>query len=372
MRKSQARHVAAGLTVAFAVLTPAWVWACSTPVFRYALENWAADPYEVLVFHRGPLTEPQQAAVDHLRGEVDDAAANLDVHTIDLAGETDDAVQALWQAQATEALPWMVVHYPSLTPARRMMWAGPLDAGVAEALTDSPMRTEIARRLVGGDSAVWVLLESGDKAKDDAAAKLVAEQVAQLAKTIELPEPIDDGFGAPVDAEDAPPLQLAFSTLRLARGDAAERMLVRMLLRSEPDLETFDEPLVFPVFGRGRALWAMVGAGITNENINEAATFLAGACSCEVKAQNPGTDLVMRVDWDAALPEPAFADVFPARLPAPLAADAPNDAEPDVPATVASAAGASPILRNVGLLVVVALAGLAATTVLMRRKQAGA
>ena len=30
--------------------------ACSVPVFRYALERWQADPYEVFVFHRGPLT----------------------------------------------------------------------------------------------------------------------------------------------------------------------------------------------------------------------------------------------------------------------------------------------------------------------------
>jgi hypothetical protein len=48
-------------------------------------------------------------------------------------------------------------------------------------------------------------------------------------------------------------------------------------------------------------LYALVGAGITADNIREAGAFLVGACSCEVKRQNPGTDLLMAVDWDAQI-----------------------------------------------------------------------
>jgi hypothetical protein len=68
--------------------------------------------------------------------------------------------------------------------------------------------------------------------------------------------------------------------------------------------------MVFPVFGRGRALFPLVGAGITPKNIRDAAEFLAGPCSCEVKEQNPGFDLLLKADWrdllgqatDSALP----------------------------------------------------------------------
>jgi hypothetical protein len=59
--------------------------------------------------------------------------------------------------------------------------------------------------------------------------------------------------------------------------------------------------MVFPVFGRGRALLPLVGAGITEANITAAAGFLTGACSCEVKALNPGFDLLLPADWDNLL-----------------------------------------------------------------------
>jgi hypothetical protein len=96
---------------------------------------------------------------------------------------------------------------------------------------------------------------------------------------------------------------LSFSTVRLSRDDPREKHLVSMLLGSEPDLEAFREPMAFPVFGRGRVLYALVGKGINEEYVDEACAFLAGPCSCQVKELNPGTDLLMAVDWEALLGE---------------------------------------------------------------------
>ena len=45
-------------------------------------------------------------------------------------------------------------------------------------------------------------------------------------------------------------------------------------------------------------MFALVGKGIQNENIDEACTFLTGPCSCQVKELNPGVDLLMAVDWE--------------------------------------------------------------------------
>jgi hypothetical protein len=93
-------------------------------------------------------------------------------------------------------------------------------------------------------------------------------------------------------------LEPTFSLLRLPRSDPAEQVLVRTLLRSEPDLEGYtDQPIAFPVFGRGRVLCALVGPGINAETVEEVCAFLVGPCSCLVKADNPGFDLVMRADW---------------------------------------------------------------------------
>jgi hypothetical protein len=60
-------------------------------------------------------------------------------------------------------------------------------------------------------------------------------------------------------------------------------------------------PIVFPMFGRGRVLDALIGPQIDKDVIEDACAFLIGPCSCIVKNQNPGIDMVMAVDWEAAL-----------------------------------------------------------------------
>jgi hypothetical protein len=79
-----------------------------------------------------------------------------------------------------------------------------------------------------------------------------------------------------------------------------------MLIHSESDLAERTEPMVFPVYGRGRALWGLIGPGITASNIRDSASFLVGACSCEVKEQNPGFDLLLAADWDELLSQGGF------------------------------------------------------------------
>ena len=44
-------------------------------------------------------------------------------------------------------------------------------------------------------------------------------------------------------------------------------VLLQMLLNTEDDLKTMKEPMAIPVFGRGRALYALVGKGINEETI---------------------------------------------------------------------------------------------------------
>ena len=55
-------------------------------------------------------------------------------------------------------------------------------------------------------------------------------------------------------------LKVAFSLQRVSRVDPGETLLAHCLLGTEDDLEDTREPMAFPVFGRGRALLALVGA----------------------------------------------------------------------------------------------------------------
>jgi len=95
---------------------------------------------------------------------------------------------------------------------------------------------------------------------------------------------------------------ISFEVYSISRNDPREECMVRMLMATEDDLEKFEpEPIVFPVYGRGIALWAIVGNGINQWNISEAAEFLTGPCSCQAKLLNPGVDLLMAMDWDSVV-----------------------------------------------------------------------
>ena len=83
----------------------------------------------------------------------------------------------------------------------------------------------------------------------------------------------------------------------MSRTDPAEKLLVETLLSTEPDLRGRDEPMAFPVFGRGRVLYALVGAGVNAENVRHTLDFLVGGCSCTIKRENPGVDLLLTADW---------------------------------------------------------------------------
>jgi len=286
---------------------------CNIPVFRYALERWPASPYKVVAVHRGPLTDEGKAALNALRG----AGANVAVDRIDLSEPVPPEWKEVLDRAKVEA-PGMVAVFPG---TEIVAWSGPLTVDAAKKLADSPSRREVVKRLLGGDSAVWLMLDSGDPAKDDAAAKTLEAELKKLSEKLKLPAHAPDD---PPLLSDVP-VRIGFSVLRVAKTDPAETAMITMLQNSETGLEG---PVVYPIFGRGRALWAMAGKGLTPDNIGEAAMFLIGACSCEAKDLNPGLDLLFAADWEDGLraappPVPVPAPMLKPRAPEPEAAPAP-------------------------------------------------
>jgi hypothetical protein len=92
-------------------------------------------------------------------------------------------------------------------------------------------------------------------------------------------------------------LRVEFTAVRLRADDLAEQAFASLLRGSEPDLREFNEPIAIPLYGRGRTYFALVGAGVTGTTVDENGQFLCGACSCQVKQDNPGLDMLMAVDW---------------------------------------------------------------------------
>lgn len=287
-------NIAFAALVVFGCMSVAY--ACNVPVFRFALERWQPDPYRVTMFHRGSLSEADRAFLARLEDHQDKSQLNLSIRTLDVS-ELDEVDQELLASHVKGTLPLLVVQYPAHLRIVEPAWSAPLGDESVARLTDSPIRQELVRRLADGQTAVWLLLECGEREKDDAAARLIEDQLKQLTQELKLPELTDS-------SEDkllaATPLKVEFSLLRVARSDA-EQTFVQMLLHSESDLLERSDPMVFPIFGRGRALLPLIGAGITSDNIHDSAAFLVGACSCEVKEQNPGFDLLLAADWDVLL-----------------------------------------------------------------------
>lgn len=311
-------------------------WACDTPVFEYALTQWPADEYELIVFHRGG------AGVVKLLGELRagcDRGANLVVRESDL--EKGHLYEELLVDSPASSWPWLVVRYPARyagveggvggqVATRSVAWAGPLEAGTPAAWLSSPVREELARLLLNGCAAVWLFLPGGDRPRDDDAYRVLSLELARLERTLTVGasggkmdgELGNAGVGgAPDSAEtggagfrgdrgvsgssgvgpagETESGRVRFGILRVLRTDLRERALLAMLLGSEPDLAgQVGKPMVFPVYGRGRVLYALVGAGINERTIGQAAEFVCGACSCEVKSQNPGLELLISADWE--------------------------------------------------------------------------
>jgi hypothetical protein len=206
-------------------------------------------------------------------------------------------------------------------------WSGPLTLDSSDFLVASPARQEVSRRLLAGETAVWLLLESGDKKKDDAAARRLDEELARLEPVLKMP-PEDE------PAVKRVPRKIDFSVLRVSRSDSSEQALAGMLLTSEEDLAGLAEPMAFAVFGRGRVLEGLVGAGINRENIADTCSMLVAACSCEVKREHPGFELLMAVDWNDALdtagtdprtPGIQAGETVPLSLPTEVVADEPQE-----------------------------------------------
>jgi len=355
------RCVGAGLVLlaAWALATgPRPAWACDVPVFRYALERWAPDPYEITVF--GPRPGGAAAAAPE---PTPASQTNLRWQWVDVSRPVPPPLDELRQS-----LPSGHDAVLRLGHTGEPVWSGSLSAEAPAQLplevAHSPVREAIARHLLDGASAVWLLLESGDAARDEAAADLLKEELATLEQTLVLP--IEDTG-----------LEIAFALVRAARHDPREQVLARSLLASEWGLADSAEPMAFPVFGRGRVLYALVGSGISKANIREACAFLVGPCACEIKDGNPGFDLLLSADWSAISGDVVSAYELPSvacAVPAMAAAEGADAGQPgpvvgESEALSGDAPSGGLLSRSLGLVFLLGLVASGTATVLMYRRR---
>ena len=292
IRTSMAAMVAISATAAIA---------CNVPVFRYALERWRPDLCQVIVFHEEGLTTQQEQQLQSL-GKATIAhggLANAEIIHSKVGSETDRGRKELWEALSRKPnvrLPYVVMRTALGTGELVTHWSGPLQEVSKAHLVDSPVRRELSRRLLAGDSVVWLMLKSDDASKNKATRDLLAAELERLGKTLKLP----DGIGLPgSELYSEVPLFLKFTILELDPKDPAEQLLVRLMSGFEKDAKS--EPVLAPVFGRGRALEVISAKQLNAGLIEDLTMFLCGACSCQVKERNPGFDLLLATNWNSEL-----------------------------------------------------------------------
>jgi hypothetical protein len=374
----------------FLLVTAAVAEACQVPVFRYALERWQPDHYQLVIVHDGNLTSEEQADVTYLEENLvgpNGPMINLRFEALDLAKEKKQF--ARWKKLHSDQNASVSIHlffpFEAFEQDTNPIWNGDFTRNNINQILDSPARRELVKRILAGDSAVWFFLETGNQKEDDKLFKTLEKYAKIAEKEISVPEGViqqsalDDPslLLGPGDEENilesSVPLKIAFSILRLSRKDPQEAILRSMLLHLEDDLldkEMENKPMLFPAFGKGRVLPPLIGAGISEENALADCGYLCGACSCQVKNQNPGMDILVKADWWTALegssviaekelpPLTGVEDLIAANEPEKDDAEA-NSGEPEVDASSSvlveqeSAVAESPISN--GLIIAVVL-----------------
>jgi hypothetical protein len=305
------------VAAALAVTCQSGVVACDTPVFRFAMYSprWTPSPYGVFYVHHG---EGEKASANPVNERLQSAARapsgtpNVHFEMVDVAdaGAAEQLPPAL--RQLGERGLGRKPFYAIVNPRGELVYHGDLSEADLEALLHSPVRRELSRLMTAGN--IVLLLLEGKEAKENETAEETMREVIRLAgegrldaiarakqlDAVDSAPPKSGSPGPPAAAVDQSP---RVAMLKVSRDDAREAWLVRMLMRADQELdELADRPMVFPIYGRARALPPCIGAGITKENLLSdgfGLGFLAGPCSCEVKDGNPGTDLLTAIDWSA-------------------------------------------------------------------------
>ncbi|NQZ56537.1 MAG: hypothetical protein HRT88_03575 [Lentisphaeraceae bacterium] len=271
--------------------------ACEIPVFRYALERWPADSYTLLINtpHDRDLSSSEEQLIEHLRAK--------------LKGEGGQANLLLKVQTGSSSFASMELRYPKASGILRSAWQGLLSEENLIQLVDSPARKTLEKYILSGESITWIVIESGNKSDDDKFVKALTEKLNSATKGLKLSDGIiqmDDADK--IDAislkkeldnliRSTVPLKISFKVLRISRDNPQEEIFRKMLLGQSPHLTDISEPVAIPVFGRGRCIEGVPASKLSLDALKELTSYLCAGCSCTVKAENPGVDLVMNVPW---------------------------------------------------------------------------
>ncbi len=282
------------------------VMACTDPVFRYALENWAQDNYLAVYIYENTLDEVEITALNSLMNHAgkEGSPYNIIFQSIDFS-QDEGRVRNLFNGLVPKEFPVMAIWYPGQAGLSAPFWMGSLNELKSKDIFGFSERLGAGDDLISGKAIVWFIVESGDKEKDKEV-RLKLRSFLDSAVVILKNDPLL--YSGLKDVKDADHI---FSIKTIPSSGFGEVFYSRLLTGYFRNPWDTDEQLVFPVFGRGRVLCGLVYDAFFKQNITDVITFLLGQCSCQIKAGQPGFDLLVSADWEKGFSDQSVNTIRP-------------------------------------------------------------
>ncbi len=243
--------------ILFILIAASISMACTTRVSEWVLLNIIPHQYTLVYFHNGPPGRPVSDKNKVLSNGAE--KANMRFESADRPEITQPYYGLFYEGR-------LFTRYTSVDELT--------------GLTTSPLREKIAGELMAGKLCVMLYLKCGNPVKD-------GNSLQSIQKTLE-----------------SSPFGKIIPLIELNRNDRAETHFISMLLNVEDDLKQYQEPMLFGIFGRFKALEPLLGKGITEENVGLMIDYFTAECSCLIKDNLPGTDILFAGTWEN--PQPAL------------------------------------------------------------------
>jgi hypothetical protein len=252
----------------FIILSFSIAFPCTTKVSEWTLLNFPPAFYKFVYFTNNKLDNKTIQAHKKIKQFFKDF--NLKFNKIDINHFKNENEKKLFELAENNKMPFYAIYY------KEQLFAQFKHADELLSSLQSPLLEKIANELKSGKLCVLLHLKNGNESNYS------ADVINEYLSTSILKDII------PV--------------LKLNQNNVQERMFIKILLNVESDLLYIKEPMLFGIFGRFRILEPLVGKGITKENINYLVQFLSADCSCIIKTQMPGIDMLYYNNWNDVKP----------------------------------------------------------------------
>ncbi len=225
--------------------------ACTTRVSEWVLLNALPNQYTLVYFQGTPVSESVKGQNQKLADGIN--SANIQFKTVNRLEIND---------------PYYGLYYEG------RLFSKFNTADDLRGLTSSPLREKVAGELMAGKLCVMLYLTTDNKEKDEL------------------------GLNTLRSAINSSPFGKIITVVELSRNSKEEHHFASLLLNIEDDLKDIHEPMLFGIFGKFKALEPLLGRGISEENVKLMIDYFTAECSCLIKDDLPGTDILFRGQWE--------------------------------------------------------------------------